>query len=308
MLYDAAFIYNNVSIYEPPEFPIKADEYCLNFMWINKDKISIKQEFLFGDYEEFQNKFVIPISRWAKKNSGVSINIWVDGKMATEGAIDRSRIALLSELEETSRGRIHFRDVRSIELVHSNPMVFSEKMPIYFRVDLLRAIAANHVFSKKENKFFVYGDIDMEPLSGSELFDKRTVDYLNDFGIVMAKKRSDLYFENGFQILNGENSQLLDSHRKVIIDLNIKMALQKPDQIEEQQIFSSYRFMATHFLKEDGRYGKLLYPPFSTDKYLSMPSIIYNALPFEEGPINLFEIMPRKPVDLPPSHFFIGGI
>ncbi|MES2199601.1 MAG: hypothetical protein V4489_05500 [Chlamydiota bacterium] len=317
-LYEAAFIYNNPFIYESPDIPVKANQYSVNLMWINNSKMPVNQKFLFGEGStlrerelDFKKRFIEPISQWAKANSGSDINIWIDSEMATSEAINRSRELLTRSLEGNPHGMVHFRDVRCIEVVRSNSQVFSEKMPIYFRVDLLRAIVADHVLTNKETKFFVYGDIDMTPLSRKELFDKRTVNFLDDFGIVM-KKGGWLGFENGFQILNGENRQLMDSHRKVIIDLNLEMALNHPRAIREQQIYDTYPAMITHFLDADGRYGKLNFSSeeigdedsklkcFRFDRFKSRAN---RTLPLGEGTIDLKEVMPRKPVRLPPSHF-----
>ena len=194
--------------------------------------------------------------------------------------------------------------MRTIETVASNPQVFSEKVFVYFRVDLLRAIAADHILRNKENQFFVYGDIDMKPLSANELFDKRTVTFLNDFGFVMAKG-GHLGFENGFQILNGNNLKFMDSHRKVIINLSIEMALERPGAIKEQQIYDTYPAMITHFLDVDGRYGKLTSSKkgLSQFRYDKWKSAAHENLPLGDGKIELRDIMPRKPVSLPPSHF-----
>lgn len=323
-LYDAAFIYNNPFIYEPADPPVPPELYSINLMWINKNKMPGDQEFLFGNgstFEQreadFENRFVKPVSKWAQKNPGSFINIWVDSDMATSQAIERSRIALQTALEGTAHGKIQFRDVRTIDTVQTNPDAFSDIMPIYFRVDLLRAIAADYILRKKENKFFVYGDIDMEPLSATELFDKRTVSFLTDYGFVLAKGGFH-GFENGFQILNGDNSQLMNSHRKVIIDLSIEMVLEKPKEIREQQVYDSYKAMLTHFLDADGRYGKFidlssrcskpktqLKDPLKKLKHFRYDRFnqVDPYLPLDKEYIEFKEIMPRKPVRLPPTHY-----
>lgn len=319
-LYDSAFIYNNPFIYESSNPSITADQYSINLMWINKSKVPDDQKFLFGNglsfkkrELDFHNRFIKPASKWARTNPRSPINIWVDSEMATSQVIERSKVALETALEGTSHGIIQFRDVRSMDVVRSNPRAFSEKIPVRFRVDLLRAIAADYTLRQKETKFFVYGDLDMKPLSEKEIFDKRTVNFLNDFGFVMAKG-GHLGFENGFQILNGENFQFMDSHRKVIIDLSVEMTLARPDAIKEHQIYDTYPAMVTHFLDVDGRYGKLNL--LRKEDKLEDPSVMlryfrydrfgisahYN-LPLGEGKIKLKEIMPRRPVRLSFSHF-----
>jgi hypothetical protein len=314
-LYRAAFDYNNSSLYEPCETPIANDQYSINLMWINKTRMSEDQEFLFGKGStseekglDFHETFILPVSAWAKANPGSSINIWIDSEMATAHAVERSKAALNAALEGTSHGTIQFRDVREMGIVRENPRAFTEEIPVYFRVDLLRAIAADYTLTRKETKFFVYGDIDMEPLSRDELFDKRTVDFLDDLGFVMAKGGF-LGFENGFQILNGEHPLLMDAHRKVIIDLSIDMAIEIPKHLNEQQIYDTYPAMVTHLLDADGRYGKInskrcwVMGDSKMFRYDRFGNSAHHVLPIGETKIELKSIMPTKPVRLPRSHF-----
>ena len=49
LLYQAAFAYNNIFLHEPADLPITPEQYSINLMWINKSKIPVEQEFLFGD-------------------------------------------------------------------------------------------------------------------------------------------------------------------------------------------------------------------------------------------------------------------
>lgn len=303
-LADLAYAYNNPHLHESAQVPVKAHEYSINLMWINKTKIPENQEFLFGqDQEEFAAGFVEPVTKWVLANPGTRVNIWVDKAMATEGAIERSRSLLEKALEGKEHELVEFRDVRSIDLVTTNPTVFDEKMPIKFRAQLLRAIVADYTLSQKETKYFVYGDLDMKALSTRQLFDKRTVNFLDDYGIVLAKDNF-ACFANGFLMLNGEKGECMDSHRKVVIDLSIEMALEKPQKIQDHQICSTYPAMLTHLLDKDGRFGKLkksmTLQDFRYDKFKERASSI---LPLGEEKTELRSIMPRKPVPLPISYF-----
>jgi hypothetical protein len=314
-LYDVAFMYNNPSIHEPADPPITPDQYAINLMWINKDRVPANQYFLLGDGEtleqqgvDFHQKFVEPVSRWATANPGSRINIWIDSAMAPSTVVGRSKGAIETALQGTSHGHIQFRDVRSIDVVESNPEAFDTTTPIYLRVDLLRAIAADFTLRHRETQFFVYGDIDMQPLSANEIFDKRTMSFLDDLGFVVAKG-GHLGFENGFQILNGNHPKLMDSHRKVVIDLSIEMILENPMAVKEQQIYDTYPAMLTHLLDADGRYGRFN-PSTSTSfrydrlfRYDRFGSSAHYYLPLGDGTTRLAETMPRKPVRLPPSHF-----
>lgn len=307
VLYQAAFAYNNPFLHEPADQPIKPEQYSVNVMWINKNKMPKEQEFLFGKgatceerESDFKKSFIEPVSEWVKKNPGSAVNIWFDSEMAHPQAIERSQSNLLTALEGVPHGKIQFRDVRSIGVVSSNPSVFNERMPIYFRADLLRAIISDHILRSKETQYSVYADIDVKPQSANELFDKKTIHFLDDLGFVMAKG-GNLGFENSFQIFNGNHEQALDSHRRIIIDLSVEMGNFKPNAIKEQQIYDTYSAMMTHLLIKDGRYGQFATLSRSLkelryDRWVQQPV-------GSGGAFYLREIMPRKPVQVPPSRF-----
>lgn len=269
ILYNAAFQFNNPYLSQPAEISIRPSQFTINLMWINKCEIDERQEFLM-DSASFHEKFVSPICKWAKANPGTSINIWVDREMDKHGAIDRSINAVLKQLDKAACEHIHFRDIRTLEVVRENPKIFSEDTFIFFRVDLLKAAAADQSLRSKETEFFVFADLDIEPTTSKNLFDKRTLTYLHDFGFVMAKGCGGKEgYENSFQIFNGNHHHLLASHRKIVIDLNLEQFHRSPHTIREQQIFHSYR----HLLEA--------------------------ALPSDQEE----HTMPVKPVQVPPSHF-----
>ena len=130
-------------------------------------------------------------------------------------------------------------------------------------------------------------------------------------------KGGHLGFENGFQIWNGKNAQSMDSHRKVIIDLSVEMALEKPDKLARYQIYDTYPAMVSHLFGERGDYGKLdiwkaeqlkdaKYEGFGVAqklrefRYDRFGTMAHTYLPFGEGKeIKLSEVMPCKPVRLP---------
>jgi len=317
-LYDVAYAYNYPHLHQLAERPVLASEYSINFMWINKDKT---QTFLMekGDKDSekeayFLINFVEPILDWIRVNKGAQINIWYDGDFVSLKVIENSSKYLLSELKDPS-AVVQFRDIRSLEVVQSNPRVFSKTYPLYFRIDLLKAATADQCLRKKESKYFVFCDLDVRAVSSEKLFDRRTVQFLNEYGFVLAKGGWATY-ENSFQIFNGEHSLVMQSHRTVIIDLTIEMALMYPSAINEQQVFATYKAMITHLLDAMGTYGKFqpcepktlklkdgpqkFLPLYRWDRYKNAG---YQNIPIGEEGLKLEAIMPRKPVSVPGSHF-----
>ncbi|KAF3362229.1 hypothetical protein PHSC3_001220 [Chlamydiales bacterium STE3] len=308
LAYEIAFQQGNPHIFEPAHVPIRPEQYYLNFMWINKKRSLEDQELLFGegDTEEdrlldFQKKFINPITTWAKKNPQNPITIWIDSNMSPHQVVNRSEQLLKDALKGIPHGKVRFKDIRSLEPVSTYPQVFEQEVPLYFRVDLAKAIIADHALREKERQFFVYADLDMKPLSGKKLFDQRTINYLNDYGFVMAK--GGFYYENSFQIANSYHEQFIKSHRKVIIDLTIAMFLDRPEKIKEQQIYDTYVPMFAHLLNEDGRFGKSI--DKLKDAHLQIDHFGgFGTLITENKHIYVREHIPTKPIVIPPSHFF----
>jgi hypothetical protein len=214
-------------------------------MWVNKEPIPEEEPFLFGfgkDPQEreadFNDRFVKPIVEWVRANPGTKINVWVDGEMAPQAVCDRALAAILQKLGPEEQANIVFRNIREIPLVQSNPEAFDSYMPVYFRVDLARAIAADHTLqsesSDKEPRYFVYADLDIQPQKLPELFDRKTVEDLNQSGIVMLKPESELIeYENGFQIISGGNKSCTRSIRDRVIDSGLRQAKELRTRLEQ---------------------------------------------------------------------------
>ena len=100
-----------------------------------------------------------------------------------------------------------------------NSDAFTEKVSIYPRVDVLRACLADYCTSRpNEPRYFVYSDLDVHPMNGiSEIFDQFTLERLDETGIVLALREKEADYENSFQILDGKNHKMLQSHNEYII-------------------------------------------------------------------------------------------
>lgn len=211
-------------------------EYSVNLMWINKSLIP-EQKYIYPakNENELHALFLKHVLKWAALTSeGGRINIWYDGNHTPPHAVDATQ-ALMKKIE-IERGKdlapIFFRDVRTLPEVIEYAEVFSPLMPVYFRVDLLRAITLYHMTTTGESTTCVYGDIDMEAISKKELFDEETVGNLDKFGIVMARG-GHLGFENGFQIVSSANPNLLKAMKLALIDVNIARAKRVLTEIQE---------------------------------------------------------------------------
>jgi len=242
--------------------------YSINLMWINREK-NLNQPYIHSskDEESLNKNFLDHIFKWAVANKGSVVNVWFDGALIAAEAIANTQQSIekrKKSFAQDTMAQICLRDVRTIPKVTENSDVFSEKIPVYFRVDLLRVIIALHELANDKNPTsWVYGDLDMEPLSAEELFDSETLQNLKQYGIVMAANAKD-YFENGFQIISNENEHLLEAISLVLIDVNIQRACNAlsgkffdsryylPMQALQEIVYRSYDVMFKYFSSLEG--------------------------------------------------------
>ncbi len=119
---------------------------------------------------------------------------------------------------------IALKDIRDLHYVRKYSDIFSDKIPVYFRVDLARAIIAYQTLKQSPDTYFVYSDFDVKPLNKSELFDQQTLRTLNKYKYVMAEKGSYKFrYENSFQMFAYE-PLLAKSIKEILIKANVTRA------------------------------------------------------------------------------------
>jgi len=203
---------------------IPPSDYCINLMWINQFKLKEDAPFLIDTAEKTQ-RLAAAALKWADKNPQTPIYIWYDQTLVSKAAIENAS-ALFKD-----HPTIQFCDIRMLPLVKLNPNAFDELVPIYTRVDLLKAVISE--FSARLGAtmdghapkpiFSVTADLDVPPISGAQLFDQPTLMGLEKIGLVMAWSK-DGDFENSFFILNGHHTRMLEKHRYCVICPGIAMA------------------------------------------------------------------------------------
>lgn len=239
--------------------------YSINIMWVNSCLPSLEK----GEFVLPEDKLKT-INQWASGNPDAKINLWYDSTFILESAFENTQTFL--SLTEWGQ-QVVLKDIRSLKDVMDNPDVFSDTLPIYFRVDLLRVIAADNEIQKRDEKYFVYSDLNIDPLPVQELFDSDTLKALNLFGLVLPQNKGfdlSFRFENGFFIMDSSNSSMVRATRLGLIEINIergKKALQEgswkiesfdspygsPFKRLEQIVFSSYKDVLNCFYFFNGK-------------------------------------------------------
>lgn len=211
--------------------------YSVNLMWVNKS-LNCDQKFIhpLNDEQEMRKYFLDRIFAWARIGSRDSVvQVWYDSALVPSQAIANTKALIEKQRQVEDMTPILLKDVRSLKKVIANNEVFSNLFPVFFRVDLLRVIAAVQAVSTDETQYFVYADLDMNPLTKDQLFDIETMLNLKQFGTVMPRGTAQIGYENGFFILGQDNAHLLEAMSLVVVDLNIKRARRLLDRIEQYE-------------------------------------------------------------------------
>jgi hypothetical protein len=231
--------------------------YTVNLEWINK-KLDQDQRYIYPAKSEkqLQEKFLDPLFRWSAITQGGSVNLWYDSAVTSAKAVENTQQLIDRHNKKNPEyAPIVLRDVRTLPIVKKNSEVFSDKMPIYFRVDLLRAIIAHHEASYGKRPYSVYADLDMYPISAPILFDERTTQKLRKYGIVMAHSGT-MKYENGFQIISNHKSNLLTAMKQALIKpalMFASRALQEKRKIDPERVYYQYDSMFKYFYHLEGR-------------------------------------------------------
>ena len=287
--YKLAYQISHPYIYPPALVPVRSEDYTLNFLWVNlnpQDRIQNLAKNIFKNgldlsenakciidpneirrlereealldpealagWKEIKESFTYKISKWADMHQGAKIILWYDDGLVTSNAIQET-FDMMKAISLTRRVDLRLRSVRRLpnlkgEIAHS----LHPGTQIYYRVDILKALIADHMFTAPEenSKYCVFSDIDIEPMSPGHLFDQRTLDYLSLKGYVFNKS-GHYDFENSFFIFNKEHESIQNVHYQTIIkttEKNIKWLRKHPKDtcfhaeriLDSQFVFSKY--------------------------------------------------------------------
>lgn len=177
--------------------------YSINLMWINKTPAS-------GQWPNYKTEYKQrnTLLEWSKVNPRSKINFWYDGLMSQRPDFGNF---------------VDVYNVRDIPIVEKNRIYFSDKFPVFFRIDILKAIITSYYLQyNKEDNYFVYADNDVKPICDVDLFDTETLSHLQDVGVVVAKSETTC-LENSFHIA-ANNKNVILAFDRILIDLNLKRA------------------------------------------------------------------------------------
>ena len=204
-------------------------KYSINLMWVNRT-LDPNQRYLSSakDEEGLVNQLLAPAIKWAKANPLAGVSLWYDGAMATREAVLATQVALDQCLHHDNVVNIRLRNVRDLPIVQKNPDAFSDQIPIYFRVDILKPILVVNAIENENNQAAIYADLEVgdwrsdgQRMSKAELFDANTIISLSKHGLLLNNdtNRPENQF---FQLLN--NKRMLYAIKHAIINANLMRA------------------------------------------------------------------------------------
>jgi hypothetical protein len=224
-----------------------------------KEKSDEKSEYREKELEDWRGlkkTFTYKITKWADLHPGAQINLWYDSALVTQKAQQKT-FEMMKNISQSRGVNLQLRDVRQLpsikgEIEHS----LHPGTPVYYRVDLLKALIADHMISSPEEtaKYCVVSDIDIEPMSKEQIFDQRTLDFLSSQGYVFNRYSAAVNLENSFFIFNKMKEGLKDIHRKTVINataenistqrqypLNAPFNVNRMDTLDSQHVYHRYQ-------------------------------------------------------------------
>ncbi|MDC3180525.1 hypothetical protein OAT84_00055 [Gammaproteobacteria bacterium] len=112
------------------ELAVLDESNSINFLWLSNQLVETsKQKYVFPQdtHEETEYGF----KQWSQAHQGSQLNLYYDGQRVTEDQV-RNTQALYPQFQ--------LKDIHDLEMVKSQPELFSPQMPIYWRIDILKLI------------------------------------------------------------------------------------------------------------------------------------------------------------------------
>jgi len=253
---------SNPILFKKHSVEILPDDYVINLLWIHKEQVK-EYEHLFGSNDRaLQEKMVNPIRQWQKKQPKAFINFWYDSAMGVN--IDEALRRTYKKLEESGveTTKIKLRDIREISVVKENSNLFTADAAVYFRVDFLKALIADHIYkSHPQIKYTIHTDCDVRAICASQLFASLTMRKLGILGFVFCDARG-TDAENSFIIL-GRNEDTLKIHTEFLIDKVLKTSKSKDiSAFSHDDVFLNYKpFMNAVGITYQQKHGEKDYTP-----------------------------------------------
>jgi hypothetical protein len=176
---------------------------CINLMWLNRDVGTSITDRVRPDPKQVAKS-------WFSKNpeDSTAVFFWYDSSkiwMDKDTVSEHEKNGFLDVLSENEKNRFSLRDMQELESVKNNPDLFG-RTPIYLQADVLRFLLAKELIDTKQCETVLYADLNVEPQNRQDLFDDRTIEFLNEYGFVNLRHRAAEHSTGGY---NGFENKML---------------------------------------------------------------------------------------------------
>ena len=169
-------------------------KYSINLLWISRKKDPGQKYIYPGEEEIMVSKLFQPAIKWAKENPEAVVNIWFDSELYKMESIKNTDELLQSIAREAGCDNIRLRSIQDIPIVQQESAFFSEESPLYLRIDWLKLIICLYsITSEFPDDAAIFSDLevgdrrlDEKRMSKQELFDKESLDALDEIGIQLS--------------------------------------------------------------------------------------------------------------------------
>lgn len=178
----------------------EAFRYAINLMWIN-DQNDNHGKFVAGR----MNYVLSQLKKWQRDNPEAEINFWYDSQRTNENAITNT-LNLLEAYSINPDNPIRLRDIWEIPIVQKNADFFTNSVPVYFGIDILKLIICHYLMTMKGMHSVIITDISIadkvdHTLGKSELYASHFLKTLFELGMMLGHDGEKI--ENQFiQMLN----------------------------------------------------------------------------------------------------------
>lgn len=147
------------------------DNYSINLMWLNR---TLNPEMPFIDNSHDENTLIENLlskaKKWKDSNPDAEVTLWYDSNFVTQEQLQATQAILDKYAKEDPTYKFALRDVRDIDIVKNNSDVFSDNIPIYFRVDLMKLIICLHSIIEDRRECAIFSDLEV----GESRYGKKT--------------------------------------------------------------------------------------------------------------------------------------
>jgi hypothetical protein len=144
---------------------------------------------------------------------------------------------------------IHFKQLNVYENIYEN-IHKNNIMKLFFKIDLFKLCIAFYSLEKNKDEYFVFTDIDIKPMSYEELFDEKSIKYLNFYNFVFPDATTRGGYENSFMLMT-YNFNLVKSLDK-IIQYNLNYLHEYNHENNKQCVFDSFSIFLLYYYNLNG--------------------------------------------------------